>query len=107
MHNYYSQQLPVLCTFQNVTYTLVISNGGEEVKRVSKEFSYSSGYNGECIEELVTDGLEEGKEYSVRVSVDAGDSGNSSSDMNTFSRSSFLAHMHTVKPVVIFENNLG
>ena len=68
-----------------MTYTIVISHERDEVKRVSKEFSYSSGYNGECIEELVSDGLEEGKEYSVQVTVDAGESGNSSSFVKTFS----------------------
>ena len=46
---------------------------------LTKEFSYSSGYNGECIEELVSDGLEEGKEYGVKVTVDAGESGRSTS----------------------------
>jgi hypothetical protein len=73
--------LPVLCPFQNVTYTIVISHERNEVYRVSKEFSYSSGYNGECIEELVSDGLEEGKEYRVQVTVDAGESGRSTSVM--------------------------
>ena len=81
MYIYIFQQLPVLCPFQNVTYTIVISHEGEEVQRVSKEFSYSSGYNGECIEELVSDGLEEGKEYRVQVTVDAGESGRSTSFM--------------------------
>ena len=71
--------------FQNVTYTLVISHEGVEVQTLARQFSYSSGYNGECIEELVSDGLEEGKEYSVKVFVDAGKSGNSSSVVKTFS----------------------
>ena len=81
----FSPQLPVLCMFQNVTYTIIISHEGVEVKTLTRQFSYSSGYNGECIEELVSDGLEEGKEYSVKVSVDAGKSGNSSSVVKTFS----------------------
>ena len=74
-----------MCTFQNVTYTIVISHEEVEVKTLTGEFSYSSGYNGECIEEVVSDGLEEGKEYGVQVTVDAGESGSSTSPMEPFS----------------------
>ena len=85
-------QLPVLCAFQNVTYTLVITHEGVEVKTLTGQLSYSSGYNGECIEELVSDGLEEGKEYSVQVTVDAGESGRSTSSMKSFSEFSIVFH---------------
>ena len=70
-----------------MTYTIIISQDGETVLELVSEFSYSSGYSGECKEELVTDRLQEGQEYSVRVFVNAGLSGNSSSDVETFSES--------------------
>ena len=57
----------------------------------SKEFSYSGGYSGECITELVTDGLEEGTEYDVLVTVDAGELAGSSSSSITFSKFSQIS----------------
>ena len=79
----------MLCAFQNVTYTIIISQDGDTVLELVSEFSYSSGYSGECKEELVTDRLQEGQEYSVRVFVNAGLSGNSSSAVETFSESPY------------------
>ncbi|CAI8028469.1 hypothetical protein GBAR_LOCUS16234, partial [Geodia barretti] len=78
-------QLPVLCVFQRVRYSVVISHGGDPVLELSREFNYSSGYTSECIEEKVSGELEEGTEYSLLVFVDDGDSGNSSSsNIQTF-----------------------
>ena len=57
----------------------------------SKEFSYSGGYSGECITELVTDGLQEGTEYDVLVTVDAGELAGSSSSSITFSEFSQIS----------------
>lgn len=39
---------------------------------LQREVLYSSGYSRECIEELVTEGLQEGSEYTVFVTVDTG-----------------------------------
>ena len=66
-------------------YRVVISHGGDPVLELSREFNYSSGYTSECIEEKVSGELEEGTEYSLLVFVDDGDSGNSSSHIQTFS----------------------
>ena len=64
---------------------VVISHGGDPVLEISRQFSYSSGYASQCIEEKVTDTLQEGTEYTVQVFVDAGEIGNLSSSTNTFS----------------------
>jgi hypothetical protein len=77
-------KLPVLCVFQRVRYSVVISHGGDPVLELTRQFNYSSGYTSECIEEKVSGELEEGTEYSVQVFVDAGDSGNTSSPILTF-----------------------
>ncbi|CAI8046178.1 hypothetical protein GBAR_LOCUS25521, partial [Geodia barretti] len=77
-------KLPVLCVFQRVRYSVVISHGADPVLELTREFNYSSGYTSECIEEKVSGELEEGTEYSVQVFVDAGDSGNTSSPILTF-----------------------
>ena len=74
----------MLCVFQTVRYRVVISHGGDPVLQLSRQFSYSSGYTSECIEEKVSGELEEGNEYSVQVFLYAGESGNSSS-IETFS----------------------
>ena len=73
------------CVFQRVRYRVVISRGGDPVLELSREFNYSRGYTSECIEEKVSGELEEGTEYSLLVFVDDGDSGNSSSHIQTFS----------------------
>ena len=75
----------MLCVFQTVRYRVVISHGGEPVLQLSRQFSYSSGYTSECIEEKVSGELEEGTEYSVQVFLYAGESGNSSSSIEAFS----------------------
>ena len=75
----------MLCVFQRVRYSVVISHGGDPVLELSREFNYSSGYTSECIEEPVSGELEERTEYSVQVFVDAGDTGNSSSPIQTYS----------------------
>ena len=75
----------MLCVFQRVRYSVVISHGGYPVLELPREFNYSSGYTSECIEEKVSGELEEGTEYSLLVFVDDGDSGNSSSPIQTFS----------------------
>ena len=62
-----SLQLPELCVFQTVRYTVVISHGGGLVQQLSRQFSYSSGYNSECIEEKVSGELEEGVEYEAQL----------------------------------------
>ena len=80
-----SSQLPVLWEFQSVEYSVVFSRGGDPVLELYRRFNYSSGYTSECIEEEVGRELEEGVEYSVQVFVDAGESGNSSSYIQTFS----------------------
>ena len=64
---------------------MVISNGGDPVLEISRQVSYNSGYTSQCIEEKVTDTLQEGTEYTVQVFVDAGEIGNLSSSTNTFS----------------------
>ena len=89
-------QLPVLCSFQNVTYKLIISHEGDQVLELSRQFSYSSGYNSECIEILVTEGLQEGTQYTVQVVMDAGLSGSSYSDTLSFSELGFLFVWHSV-----------
>ena len=89
-------QLPVLCSFQNVTYTLIISHEGGQVLELSRQFSYSSGYNSECIEVLVTEGLQEGTQYTVQVFMDAGLSGSSYSDTLSFRELGFLFAWHSV-----------
>ena len=88
----YSHQLPILCSFQSVNYTVTISHDGDPVLEWRKEFSYSSGYSSECVEEMVTGGLEEGSVYTVQVFVEAGDSGNASSDVEILSQ--FPSHIH-------------
>ena len=77
----------MLCSFQNVTYTLIISYEGGQVLELSRQFSYSSGYNSDCVQVLVTEGLQEGTQYTVQVFMDAGLSGRSYSDIETFSES--------------------
>jgi hypothetical protein len=74
----------VLCVFQRVRYSVVISHGGEPVLELSREFNYSSGYTSECIGEPVSGELEEGTEYSVQVFVDTGGTDNTSSPIQTF-----------------------
>ena len=69
-------QLPELCSFQMVTYTITISLNGEPVFELTKNFSYSSGNRTDCVK-ISEKVLEEGTQYSVYVSVDAGESGNS------------------------------
>ena len=80
----------MLCVFQRVRYSVVISHGGDPVLELSREFSYSSGYTSECIGEKVSGELEEGTEYSVQVFVDDKDAGNTSSPIQTFSESLLL-----------------
>ena len=63
---------------------MVFSRGGDPVLELYRGFNYSSGYTSECIEEEVGQELEEGVEYSVQVFVDAGESGNCSSYIQTF-----------------------
>ena len=75
----------MLCEFQTVRYRVVISIQGDPVLELSRQFSYSSGYASECIEEKVSGELEEGTEYSVQVFLYAGVNGNSSSSIHTFS----------------------
>ena len=76
----------MLCVFQTVRYRVVISHGGDPVLQLSRQFSYSSGYTSECIEEKVSGELEEGTEYSVQVFLDDEVTGNSSfSTIETFS----------------------
>ena len=78
----------MLCMFQTVRYRVVISHGGDSVVQVPRQFSYSSGYTSECIEEKVSGELEEGMEYSVQVFLDDEDTGNSfSSAIESFSKS--------------------
>ena len=64
---------------------MVLCHGGDPVLEISRQFSYSSGYSSQCIEEKVTDTLQEGTEYTVQVFVDAGEIGNLSSSTRTFS----------------------
>ena len=80
-----SLQLPVLCVFQTVRYRVVITHRGDSVLQLSRQFSYSSGYTSECIEEKVSGELEKGVEYEAQVFLYAGESGNSSSVPVTFS----------------------
>ena len=69
----------------------MFSSGGGSVLELYREFNYSSGYTSECIEvEKVDQQLEEGVQYSVQVFVNAGESGNSSSPIHTFSESLVL-----------------
>ena len=75
----------MLCVFQTVRYRVVISHGGDPVLQLSRQFSYSSGYTSECIEEKVRGELEEGTEYSVQVFLNIEDTGISSSSIETFS----------------------
>ena len=78
----------MLCMFQTVRYRVVISHEGDPVVQVPRQFSYSSGYTSECIEEKVSGELEEGTEYSVQVFLDDEDTGNSfSSAIESFSES--------------------
>ena len=77
----------MLCVFQTVRYRVVISHGGDPVLQLSRQFSYSSGYTSECIEEKVSGELEEGTEYSVQVFLDDEVTGNSSSSIEIFSKS--------------------
>ena len=71
--------------FQTVRYTVAISHGGGLVQQLSRQFSYSSGYNSECIEEKVSGELEEGVEYEAQLFLYAGENGNFSSLPVTFS----------------------
>ena len=64
---------------------VVISHGGDPVLEIPRQFSYSSDYTSQCIEEKVTDILQEGTEYTVQVFLFAGGSGNFSSDETQFS----------------------
>ena len=80
----------MLCVFQRVRYSVVISHGGEPVLELSREFKYSSGYTSECIGEPVSGELEEETEYSVQVFVDTGGTDNTSSPIQTFSESLLL-----------------
>ena len=80
-----SLQLPVLCMFQSVRYRVVISHGGDPVLQLSRQFSYSSGYTIECIEEKISGELEEGVEYEAQMFLSAGESRNFSSLPVTFS----------------------
>ena len=68
----------------------MFSSGGGSVLELYREFHYSSGYTSECIEEKVDQQLDEGVEYSVQVFVNAGESGNSSSLIHTFSKYLYL-----------------
>ena len=75
----------MLCVFQRVRYSVVISHGGDPVLELPREFSYSSGH---CsIGEKVSGELEEGTEYSVQVFVDTGGTDNTSSPIQTYSES--------------------
>ena len=91
---FFLTQLPILCSFQSVNYTVTISHDGDPVLEWRKEFSYSSGYSSECVEEMVTGGLEEGSVYTVQVFVEAGDSGNASSDVEMLTISEFVLTCH-------------
>ena len=75
----------MLCVFKRVGYSVVISHEGDQVLELSREFNYISSYTSEFIEEKVSGELEEGTEHSLHVFVDDGDSGNSSSHIQTFS----------------------
>ena len=83
--HFLSHQLPVLCVFQTVRYRVVISHGGDPVLQLSRQFSYSSGYTSECIEEKISEELEEGVDYEAQMFLYSGESGNSSSLPVTFS----------------------
>ena len=83
-------QLPELCIFQTVNYTIIIRDDNDDiVDKWTREFSYSSGYNSECIEEVVNKELGEGREYSVQITIDGGVNGNASFSAST-SFSEFL-----------------
>ena len=85
-------QLPTLCEFQTVRYKVVISSGGGPVLQLSRVFSYSSGYTSECIEDKVTETLEEGTEYRAQVILYTGETYNSSSNTHTFSEYTLLVY---------------
>ena len=75
----------MLCVFQRVRYSVVISHGGDPVLELSREFNYSEDDPSECIQEIVSGELEEGTEYEVQVILYAGESGNFSTNKTTFS----------------------
>lgn len=73
-------QLPVLCPFQRVTYKIIIAYQGQHILEAGRVFSYRSDYNSECIAEVITtEELQEGKEYTVFVTMETGQILNSNS----------------------------
>ena len=79
----------MLCVFQRVRYSVVISHGGDPVLELSREFNYSEDHPSECIQ-IVSGELEEGTEYEVQVILYAGESGNFSTNKTTFSEPSLV-----------------
>ena len=84
-------------------YRVVISHVGDPVLQLSRQFSYSSGYTSECIEEKVSGELEEGTEFSVQVFLDDEDTNNSSSFIKIFSKS--ISNLeHSIKHYLIVQS---